>query len=626
MGAASVITDSLLAVATYVLIVALCALAARRLGRVDGWLALPVACISLTLGLYLARLAFPGLPLAALLVAVGLALAAPLAIRSAFPARPAPVAWPVIVLMVATALLVVAPKAQVAYASLWGDAFAVIRFVDEEKHVAFLASFVSGPDLAFPFDPTTHFAYYYFFYLAPAAVLAVFPHAVANPVWVAHLLSTQLAFFCAAAFLLATLTASRRLQIVGMLVFLFGTSLKSVVKLAQWYGNNIELIEVWWTGPNLPGPPGWQISHPMVVGLWVPQHQFAGLGCLLAGLLLMQGLTSWRRVAALAATVAVTLGASAFVGITLIGVILLWTALHLRDPRTVLRVGLALAAAAVTSIPFLVQWASVKGGGLFVRPELPAAPHWPAWLGVPIFYLIETGTLLLILAALGVLWWRRAERAESATLAWMAIAVVLPLAAARVIQSEHFNDFGMRSQVVLTAFSPLLLVFLLDRVRLTRPATAVVAAYLGISVATGLGGGLLEASYWFHKIGPLELETAAFRAVLRETTPRDIVVVNDQTAADLLPGSANRLTLEPIIPFAMQVYVPRPSTGPTSFREDVCRLYERMRRTPSERGVVYLELRAHSPLACEMLAVDRQYAEQIAAGDTYVLYRLPADW
>ncbi|MSQ23081.1 MAG: hypothetical protein EXR58_00795 [Chloroflexi bacterium] len=620
--------DSISAAGLYLVFVGATLVLGSVVSRLPVLALIPASLVLLSLGLYLANLFSAG-PLFALGFALIWTVGALRLLSRSFSGPGSGKRATVIGLLVAVsaAAVIAAPRfGPMVSVGLSAGQLQFIVATDEDKHLAILTSLVAGTGpIPFPFDPTVPFAYYYFFYLLPAEILKLVPHAHAQVVWFGHLLIAQVSFFCAALLVIDRITVKPWLRGLGFLLMLCGTSFKFVPKLMGWYGiRDDPHIEHWWFSPGASPLPeaGWQITHPVTLALWVPQHQFAATGVLLAALILLRGTPTWKESLAVGLILAAMLGASAFVAIAFVGALLLLGLTQIRDLQFGVRIGASLVTALVVSLPLLIGWGSNEAQ-IALKPYLPLAPGMPAPLGILWFYLVETGPLIPLLGTLIVVYLRQ-DRDLSRLFLILTLGTFVPLVLGRLFQSTSYNDVGMRTQVLFGLFGPLLLVFLLTRVRLARPALAATMLVAATGILAGAISGGLEIVYWF---GRLDTHSAAdsivYQAVTAWTEPNDIVIINASNIADRLPLSSNRLTLEPLTPFSMDVYLPRDYHWQGPYSEALCSLYRKLGTTAVPYGRVYLELRRGPVLSCGALDADKQFATIVKATELFTLYRLP---
>ncbi len=496
---------------------------------------------------------------------------------------------------------------------------------DETKHIAVLTSIASSRSFPprFPYDPTLPFPYYYFFYLIPGTVLRLFPHANPGIIWFVHVFLSQIMAFGVFVIGIFSLTNKRLLRALGIGLVFFGSSFKIIPKLFHFWGITEPHIEHWWQIPSdalfgKPGLIGWQITHPVTLAVWTPQHQWAAMLCVIICILLLQKKITIPFFIVAAILLTTLIGTSAFVAASFLIVLGVFVLASQRSIHGFISWGVTFAVPLLLALPLLKVFSSNQAG-ITLSPYLPHLPYLSDLLGVPIFYLIETGfaipVILILLFLTKKLW-------KDRILLFLLLAVFVPLILSRLVTSQFMNDIGMRIPIVYTAFMPFLVIFLLDTVQMSKFAQRLVMILLTTSIVFGAFAGMLEIYFQSSKVETYpELISRLYQVTVRFTNPDDIIVINDAYLADRMPLFAARMTLKPEIPFSMDVYVPKRITG-VSYPTAICPMYKNLRRKLPSSPVVYAELANVAPLTCKEIVDAKRNAAVLFSSPSVTLYRL----
>lgn len=495
---------------------------------------------------------------------------------------------------------------------------------DETKHVSVLTSIASSRNFPprFPYDPTQPFAYYYFFYLIPGSILKLFPHANPGIIWFVHVFLSQIIVLGVFATGICALTTKRKLRLLGVGLMFFGSSFKLIPKLFHFWGITEPHIEHWWQipGDSVWGKPaliGWQITHPVTLAVWTPQHQWAAMLCVIIFILVLQKKLTIPFFIVVAILLTTLIGTSAFVAVSFLLVLGLYMLVTNRSIRDFLTWGVTLALPLLLTFPLLKVFSSNQAGIIFA-PYLPYLPHIPYFPGILVFYLFETGFVIPVIILLLLL--KKSVFKEN-MFRFLFLATVVPLIISRLVVSQFMNDIGMRIPIVYTAFMPFLVIYLLDKVH-KGMMEKIAMIFLAASVLFGASAGLLEVYFQSSKSETYtELTSRLYQVIIRYTNPDDIIVVNDAYFADRIPLFSGRMTIKPEIPFSMDVYVPKRKTG-EKYPTAMCPIYIDLRKKLPSAHVVYAELANVAPLPCKEIEDKKSTAPVLFTSPGIILYRL----
>lgn len=503
---------------------------------------------------------------------------------------------------------------------------------DETKHIAVLTSIAASDRFPprFPFDPTIPFSYYYFYYLIPGTILKLFPHAMAGFIWFTHVYLTQIATYGGIATIIVTITKKPWIQMAGMGLAFFGPSFKIIPKLFRFWGIEEPHIEHWWQIPGDPvfGKPdviGWQITHPMTLAIWTPQHQWAGAIAALIFLFLIQKKQTLGSCIAISICFAVLTGTSAFVAATFLLVACTVLITTKRSWKNFFLIIFSFGISLVFTLPLLAVLSSNQAGITFA-PYLPILPHL-SWLKSSLlFYAIETGAaipILIFLTFQGTFKGPSFQGAYSNMIRFLFIATVGPLVLSRLITSQFMNDVGMRIPIIYTIFLPFLMVYLVDKAKLSGSGAVWIKRILTITIVAGASSGMLELFFQSKKIESYpESLSAIYRVTTRFTDPEDSILVNDAYVADRMPILSLRMTFKPEVPFSMDVYVPKRDKTNLPYTQTICPVYARFKKQLPNAPVVYAELGNVAPLTCSDVINQKSRALILFSSPAVTLYRL----
>lgn len=501
---------------------------------------------------------------------------------------------------------------------------------DETKHIAVLASLTAAKTFPprFSYDPTELFPYYYFFYLPPAMALRVFPHAINGIPWTVHVFIAQVSVYAAMLFVLTGLTKKKSLLWLGFLLAIFGPSLKAIPRLFRWYGYFEPHIEHWFSIPKYavygtPGINGWQITHPMTLSVWTPQHLFAAAIALLVVYFVLEQHKPWQTYAVIALLTTVMLGTSAFVAAGFLMVLAGYCLIQLRSFRAAFALGLSVALGILFFAPLFILFKN-NPAGLIWRPYFPQAPLMPWLPGAMVYYGIETGILIPMLAVLSFLVRKKIKTFPKPFLL-LSLAVWVPLVAARLVQSKYMNDWGMRVPIIFTVSAPLLIVYLLDQLKGLKSLPKTILVIFLATIAVSAFSGLMEVYFQSRSFERYpEVLSRVYQVMNRMTNPNDVIITNDAYISDRIPLFANRMTIKPGIPFSMEVYVPKRQTlGEKYYNQELCPYYQKFVDSHLPYRLVYVEMQNVPQKPCADLQERKDKGTLLFSSPSINLYRLP---
>ncbi len=620
------ILQSLIATLGYIFVIGMLGLSAHAITFLPPLLAFPFAASVLTLFLYLFSFAALS-PLVTLAASCAATIALFFVWKKYFTFRlqVSPIPKSYVIFFVLVSLLLTIPR--LTFLTNFTQELRFPYIGDETKHIAVLTSITASRSFPprFPYDPTIPFSYYYFYYLIPAAVLQPFPHAISGYIWFAHVLATQIMTYAVCTALICTLSQKPWIRTLGIGMAFFGTSLKIIPKLFHWWGVTEPHIEHWWQIPSdaifgTPALIGWQITHPMTLAIWTPQHQWAGALAALIAMFLIQKKHTAGTYLAVGLLLTVLIGTSAFVAATLFVVLAIYAVVSVKKIKAMVWwIG-------TLSVPFLFTFPLLRvmganQAGISFSPYLPYLPRLPGFIGVPLFYSIETGIVLPLLVILLV---RNGQKLLSdRVLLFLALATIVPLVLPRLVVSQFMNDVGMRIPIIYTVFMPAVLVFLLDQTHFSHLSHNIVKRALVICIIAGAAAGALELYFQSSKIETYpESLSSIYKVTARFTNPDDIMLVNDAYMADRMPLFAGRMTIKPTMPFSMDVYVPKRDDKGEKYPQAICPIYTALHQKLPSARVVYVELGNVTPLQCSDVSAQKIRAPILFSSPAVTLYRL----
>lgn len=622
--------QTILAAVFYLVIIFLSLLLLRQFAKAHTLLLLPITYTFLTFTLYIMRI-FINNPYLIIFFSIIAFMLLVKFFKSSFPRADnhLPPKYFFIIIFALTFLIMI-PRISIPLFSLSSDVSILPSIGDETKHLSALTSITASQKFVppFPYDPSMPFIYYYLYYLFPAVILKIFTHANMGFIWFEHLLITQLGFFSVFLYLTQKLTKKNSSSLLALLLVTFGTSLKFFPKVFKLYGVTEPHIEHWFQIPsnglyNSPSLVGWQISHPITVAVWTPQHEFGAMTALLFLAIILEKRLNFRSFLLLSIILTVVFGSSAFIGIGLLGLFLLFALLRVKSKAFFFSSFISVFLFFIFVLPFIFLMRDNQASISF-KPYLPTAPFLPKILGVPLFYLIETGFTIPILLYLVFRYLKSKKTVTNSPFLFLILGFSLPLIISRLFQSAFMNDFDMRIPILYTIFAPLLIVFLLEELHLTKRVRTFIVSTLIISVVISSLAGFLEVYYQTKKIEkyPL-LASQIYKVVTRSTFPSDIIVVNDAYTADRIPVLSSRLTLKQNLPFSLDVYLPkRVSQGDKFYSTELCDLYKKIKGQNLPYHFTYLELQNYPLFQCDELTAAKNKARIIYSSPSMILYRL----
>ncbi len=275
---------------------------------------------------------------------------------------------------------------------LFSDHLTMPRLGDEPKHLSAITSIMTKPDApVFAFDPRYPFSYYYLFYLIPSILTKAVPKSETEVLWLLHVFFTQIGFYSAGLYIIHALTKHRLVQNVSTLIFVFGSSLKIIPHTFSWFGIRQNHIEHWYHIPQhtlygMRENVGWQISHPITIAIWTPQHQFSLMILLCVISVLIFQTPSVTRSVLIGILLFASLGSSVFVGIGTIGVVFLFSIFRF-NPRTVKYDMLLLFVFGLLSLPLIAKLQGNTANFSF-KPNVPNISSIPFPFSLLLFYTI----------------------------------------------------------------------------------------------------------------------------------------------------------------------------------------------------------------------------------------------
>lgn len=597
--------------------------------KIDFLISLPLSLIILIFSLYIVTL-FTKNGYIALLIGFFLTIILGKSFQSFFPPQKTSHLGIYIPLAFIISLIICIPRLPYLVELKNWDTVLLSGIGDETKHFTVLTSITAwNTFLPFPYDPNIYFSYYYFFYLLPGLILKIFPQANMGVLWLIYLFISQLSLYFAFFNLLLKFCGKSILNICTFILFSFGGSLKIFPKLFNWFGVSEKHIEHWYILPSFDlaltkNMVGWQITHPITLALWVPQHQFALLGALLLiNVIINQSAYPWKRVFLEAMLFTVIFGSSSFIGIAILGIYLIYRFSFL-NKKILINTLVTVLLFCLLIFPLILSFNNIQAQIIF-KPYLPVLPHINSIVGILLFYLLELGLIfpILIFMTLRYIKLSLFGIKKDNLFSFLLIGTFFPLILSRLFQSSFMNDFGMRSSSLFLVFSPLLFIYLIQKKVFLAFNNKKLLSILFFSIIISLSAGIMEiyfrtASFEIYSIHASRI----YNLVTRYSKPTDIIISNDAYTADRIPVLSRRLTIKPFPPFSLDVYAPKRNypQGET-YGDEICSLFSKLNQTKSY-NFLYLELKTSPRISCNKITEKIQNLIPVYSSLSISIYKL----
>jgi len=423
---------------------------------------------------------------------------------------------PFFVLLIAT-MFVVSPiiKTQTI------DSYPFVFFpsvTDYFKHMYTITSIKSfGIPPLHPYLPQLNMTYYYGYYILPSLVSIIFPH-LQNYILYIYVFFTSLLSLLIIFNLYKHFIKSNLLLFISFCLISFGTGLDIIpTKITNKIGTG-KLIELWSIKPDL----GLRIDNTFTSFLWTPQHFFSAvIACYCIFNLLENKNKSWLNVLCLSFVFL----SSSFVFIPLLIFIGLFFLFNSRKRIYIIK-NLFLTFLFCSPFIFTTLFQKTSTFSFFT----PKSYYFTSvkFLNYLFTFIAEYGSLIILLPI-----FLFAQKKPKNILQLITVWSLLNIFLTWIIRSANYNDYALRSTLLIQLFFPVSLSYYLKSI--SKNKQRIVYSLLVINLCFSLLGFFYEYYYRWKERSSLDVHQSQLITYLRTFKPSTSVLGEGEWAYKIPP-------------------------------------------------------------------------------------------